>query len=232
MCLQYSVRDTSALRDSPLLRAAGVFYHATLHILLCRFCGYLIDLGGLGHVYQHHNHELQACLDRDKRLRDIVLRLGSRYDSEVLVAAVSKDIIHLCGEEHGWEEVGVEEAKGEQQQQQLTRRPKKPPLSIDDCAQQFRDSAAAGKPKPPIPLLPLYQGRWCDEHNKACVSAESIREHVHEHIKASPGFNEESMELVYLVKLSMRPNKHDEHTVRVRGDWVDGPIEGRGLLVL
>lgn len=225
MCLAYAVRDTSALRHTPLLRIAGVAYHVGLNVLLCRFCGYLIEYESLGHAHTNHNSVLQACLDNSKVLRETVESVGNRHDGAVLETVLRAEVDRVCGEQHGWEEAGDggaaagAEACGGPQLPQQHRRPKKLPRSIDECAQEFRQ---AGGALPPIPLLPLFKGRWCGEHKYPCVSSESIRKHVKVHSKAAPGFTEESMDEAYFVKLSDRPQKHDEHTVRVRGGCVDG----------
>ena len=201
-------------------------------MLLCRLCGYLIEYESLGHAYHNHNSVLQACLDDSKALREAVESAGNRHDGAVIEAVLRAEVDRVCGEEHGWEEAGeagaaagAEEGGGPQHHHhhyQHHRRPKKLPRSIDGCAQEFRDRAAGtGGALPPIPLLPVYRGRWCKEHQHPCISTDSIRKHVKAHSQAAPGFTEESMEEAYFVKLSDRPQKHIEHNVRVRGGRVN-----------
>ena len=209
-------------------------------MLLCRFCGYLIEYESLGHAYHNHNSVLQACLDESLELRDKVERAGSRHDGAVIEAVLRAEVDGVCGATHGWEEAGeaagaaggAEEGDRLHHHQQH-RRPKTLPRSIDECAQEFRDRAAgAGGALPPIPLLPVYKGRWCEEHQHPCISTKSIRTHVKEHGQAAPGFTEESMEEAYFLKLSDRPQKHDEHTVRVADPDARllATADGKGLL--
>lgn len=101
------------------------------------------------------------------------------------------------------------------------------PLSVDECAAEFRSCAAEGTPRTAVPLCPVFRGRWCLEHEHAFLSAGTIKDHVREHNNLAPGFTEESMEETFFVKLSERPGTYELHTVRVRL----GCGGGFGLLV-
>ena len=120
ICAQYSVRDTSALHDTPLMRACGVAYYLAVNALLCRFCGYLHDCESLGHVHQQHGPQIRASAAADAQ---VLSQVGKSSDHAALVAALLREITSLCGSLHGWVEAAEAEAAeggeggdGEQQQ--------------------------------------------------------------------------------------------------------------------
>lgn len=199
VCAAYSTRDTTALRTTPLLESAGVYYHPGLNVLLCRFCGYLLERASLAHVFKQHNRLVQCAFDDCPNLCSIVSQVGKRNDEKVIVDAFRREADRLCGDIHGWEEEadpmdidseGSVDQQPQQQQHGGGRRTKTLPRSIDDCAAAFKHGPADGHPLSPIPLLPVFKGLWCEEHSRPCMSHDDIKRHVQHHNQHEPGFNE------------------------------------------